>query len=274
MINKHLIDNKRKSLFEISSFILITFFFFTIFEKFLNLSSIFPFLYFQEISENNIFTVVFQVLYYVLLFTFVALILVVPIILVSYGLKKPLFSRIIPKTNNSKLNFFLYILFSVIYISIIGFIIIFIELIYSVLLFVCYQLLLPYINVNSKIYALISERSLLNIVLCIPCIFLYIFIGTIILVNNIINYFLKKDNKRINRSKLFFNLSGISYIILSLLLIIFFTINLLFKYDNFNFLYKVICSVIFNKSSIIIAIFIVIVNIIDFCIKNKSKKAL
>ena len=129
MTNKHLIDNKRKSLFEISSFILLIFFFFTIFEKFLNLSAIFPF--FEEISENNIF----QILYYVLLITFVALILVVPIILASYGLKKPLFSRIIPKTNNSKLNFFLYILFSVIYISIIGFIIIFIELIYSALIF-------------------------------------------------------------------------------------------------------------------------------------------
>lgn len=268
MNNSHSFDEKRKSLFEKSSTILLIFFFFTIFEKFLNLSSIFPF--FQEISENNIF----QVLYYVLLITFVALILVVPIILVSYGLKKPLFSRIIPKTNNSKLNFFLYILFSVIYISIIGFIIIFIELIYSALIYVCYQLLLPYINVHSKIYALISGRSLLNIVLCIPCIFLYSFIGTIILVNNIINYFLQKNNKRINRSKLFFNLSGISYIILSLLLIIFFTINLLFENDNFNFLYKIICSVIFNKSSIIIAIFIVIVNIIDFCIKNKSKKAL
>lgn len=266
MTNKHLIDNKRKSLFEISSFILLIFFFFTIFEKFLNLSAIFPF--FEEISENNIF----QILYYVLLITFVALILVVPIILVSYGLKKPLFSRIIPKTNNSKLNFFLYILFSVIYISIIGFIIIFIELIYSALIFVCYQLLLPYIEVHSKIYTLISARFLLNISLCIPCIFLYSFIGTIILVNNIINYFLQKNNKRINRSKLFFNLSGISYIILSLLLIIFFTINLLFNNDNF--LYKIICSVIFNKSSIIIAIFILIVNIVDFCIKNKSKKAL
>ena len=272
MTNKHLIDNKRKSLFEISSFILLIFFFFTIFEKFLNLSAIFPF--FEEISEKDIFIVVFQILYYVLLITFVALILVVPIILASYGLKKPLFSRIIPKTNNSKLNFFLYILFSVIYISIIGFIIIFIELIYSALIFVCYQLLLPYIEVHSKIYTLISARSFLNIALCIPCIFLYSFIGTIILVNNIINYFLQKNNKRINRSKLFFNLSGISYIILSLLLIIFFTINLLFKYENFNFLYKIICSVIFNKSSIIIAIFILIVNIIDFCIKNKSKKAL
>ena len=133
---------------------------------------------FEEISENNIFTVLFQVLYYVLLITFVVLILVVPIILVSYGLKKPLFSRIIPKTNNSKLNFFLYILFSVIYISIIGFIIIFIELIYSALIFVCYQLLLPYIEVHSKIYTLISARFLLNISLCIPCIF-QIYFGSI-----------------------------------------------------------------------------------------------
>ena len=51
-----------------------------------------------------------------------------------------------------------------------------------------------------------------------------------------------------------------------------------FSLPTFPFLaagaYAPLTANFFNKSSIIIAIFIVIVNIIDFCIKNKSKKAL